>query len=93
MSIISDSTKYSRLAFGLRGFLRGTITLEQSKKAVTKQHRESVHKDFVSVPIDRLIRNNNRIRGLILTGLKFFLLFGIEENPRFLSRLGLRKHR
>ena len=42
MSIISDMVKYSRLAFGLRGFLRGTITLEESKQAITTrlQNRE-----------------------------------------------------
>jgi hypothetical protein len=42
MAIISDLTKYSRLAWGLRDFLRGTITLEQSKQvlAARLQNRE-----------------------------------------------------
>jgi hypothetical protein len=42
MAIISDLIKYSRLAWGLRAFLRGTITLEQSKQALTArlQNRE-----------------------------------------------------
>jgi hypothetical protein len=34
MPIISDAIKYSRFAFGLRDFLRGTISLEQSKEVI-----------------------------------------------------------
>jgi hypothetical protein len=39
MSIISDLVKYSRLAFGLRGFLHGTISLEESKQVITTRLR------------------------------------------------------
>lgn len=39
MSIISDMAKYSQLAFSLRGFLRGTITMEESKQAITERLR------------------------------------------------------
>ena len=35
MSIISDMIKFSRLAFGLRGFVKNTITLEESKQVIT----------------------------------------------------------
>jgi hypothetical protein len=40
MSIISDVVKYSRLAFGLRGFLRSTISLEESKQKITNRLRD-----------------------------------------------------
>ena len=39
MSIISDAVKYSRLVFGLRGFLRSTISLEESKQVITTRLR------------------------------------------------------
>ncbi len=35
MSIISDTVKYWRLAFGLRGFLRSPVSLEESKQVIT----------------------------------------------------------
>jgi hypothetical protein len=40
--ILSDATRYSRLAFDLRDFLRKTITLEQSKQVISQrlQNRE-----------------------------------------------------
>jgi hypothetical protein len=48
MSVISDVIKYSRLAFGLRGFLHGTISLEQSKQVIAArlQNRE---RNFLSL--------------------------------------------
>lgn len=48
MSIISDIVKYSRLAFGLRRFLRGTITLEESKQVITNR-LHSRGKNFLSL--------------------------------------------
>ncbi|MFC1958684.1 hypothetical protein ACFLV6_02060, partial [Chloroflexota bacterium] len=47
-SIISDMIKYSRLAFGLRDFLRNTISLEQSKQVISArlQNRE---RNFLSL--------------------------------------------
>jgi len=48
MSLISDVAKYPRLAWDLRGFLRNTITLEQSKQVLSArlQNRE---KNFLSL--------------------------------------------
>jgi hypothetical protein len=48
MSLISDAIKYSRLALGLRGFLRETITLEESKRVIAERlcNRE---KNFLSL--------------------------------------------
>ncbi len=48
MSIISDMIKYSRLAFSVRGFLRGTVSLEQSKQVIAArfQNRE---RTFLSI--------------------------------------------
>ncbi len=48
MSIISDLVKYSRLAFGLRGFLHGTISLEESKQVITTRLRNR-GKNFLSL--------------------------------------------
>jgi hypothetical protein len=48
MSLISDAIKYSRLAFGLRGFLRGTITLEESKRVIAERLRNR-EKNFLSL--------------------------------------------
>ena len=47
-SIISDMTKYSQPAFGLRDFLRGSISLEQSKQVLSARlsNRE---RDFLSL--------------------------------------------
>jgi hypothetical protein len=48
MSIISDLVKYSRLVFGLRGFLHGTISLEESKQVITTRLRNR-GKNFLSL--------------------------------------------
>jgi hypothetical protein len=40
MAIISDLIKYTRLAWGLRDFLRGTLTLEQSIQIITTRLQE-----------------------------------------------------
>lgn len=48
MSIVSDAIKYSRLAFGLRGFLRSTITLEESKRVIAERLRNR-EKNFLSL--------------------------------------------
>ena len=48
MSLISDAIKYSRLALGLRGFLRGTITLEESKQVIAERLRDR-EKNFLSL--------------------------------------------
>lgn len=40
MSIVSDTAKYARLAWDLRGFLQGTITLEQSKQVISSRLRD-----------------------------------------------------
>jgi hypothetical protein len=48
MSIISDMAKYSRLAFGLRGFLRHTVTLKESKQVIAERLRNR-EKNFLSL--------------------------------------------
>ena len=48
MSIIADLVKYSRLAFGLRDFLRGTITLEESKQRIAERLRDR-EKNFLNL--------------------------------------------
>ena len=48
MSIIADAVKYSRLALGLRGFLRGTITLEESKQRIAERLRDR-EKNFLNL--------------------------------------------
>jgi hypothetical protein len=48
MSLISDAIKYSRLAFGLRGFLRGTVTLEESQRVIAERLRNR-EKNFLSL--------------------------------------------
>ncbi|NQT31631.1 MAG: hypothetical protein HQ588_04780 [Deltaproteobacteria bacterium] len=48
MSIIADLIKYSRLAFGLRGFLHGTVTLEESKRVLAERLRDR-EKNFLSL--------------------------------------------
>ena len=48
MAIISDLIKYSRLAWGLRDFLRGTITLEQSKQVISDRLRNR-ERNFLSL--------------------------------------------
>jgi hypothetical protein len=48
MALAADIIKYSRLALGLRGFLRGTITLEESQRVIAERlrHRE---KNFLNL--------------------------------------------
>jgi len=48
MALISDAIKYSRLALGLRGFLKGTITLEESKQRITERLRDR-EKNFLNL--------------------------------------------
>jgi hypothetical protein len=48
MPIISDAIKYSRLALGLRGFLSGTITLEESKQVIADRLHDR-EKNFLSL--------------------------------------------
>jgi hypothetical protein len=48
MAIISDLIKYSRLAWGLRDFLRGTLTLEQSEQIITTRLQER-DRNFLSL--------------------------------------------
>ncbi|MFQ5924491.1 MAG: hypothetical protein ACE5IE_00645 [Dehalococcoidia bacterium] len=58
MSIISDALKYSRLAFDLRDYLRNTISLEESKRAVSGrlQNRE---RNFLSLVQKGIYENPN----------------------------------
>jgi len=48
MSLISDVVKYPRLAWDLRGFLRNTITLEQSRQALSAR-LQNRGKNFLSL--------------------------------------------
>jgi len=48
MSIFGDLIKYSRLALELRGFLRGTITLEESKQVIAQRLRDR-EKNFLNL--------------------------------------------
>ena len=48
MSIISDLVKYSRLALGLRGFLHGTVTLEESQQRLAERLRNR-EQNFLSL--------------------------------------------
>jgi hypothetical protein len=72
MSLISDAIKYSRLAFGLRGFLRGTITLEESKRVIAErmQNRE---KNFLSLVQKGIYQNSKSpyLKLLQLAGCQF----------------------
>ncbi len=56
MSMISDLVKYSRLAFGLRGFLRGTISLEESKQHLTERLRNR-ERNFLSLTRKAIYQN------------------------------------
>ncbi|MFC1872014.1 hypothetical protein ACFLYF_06440 [Chloroflexota bacterium] len=58
MSITSDAIKYSRLAFGLRSFLRNTISLEESKQVISARlrNRES---NFLSLVQKGIYQNQN----------------------------------
>ncbi len=58
MSIISDMIKYSRLAFGLRHFLRNPISLEESKQVISTrfQNRE---RNFLSLIQKGIYQNPN----------------------------------
>src|SRR4030042_6718467 len=72
MSIISDLVKYSRLAFGLRGFLRSTITLEESKQVITTRLRNR-EKNFLSLVQKGIYQNPKSpyFKLLQLAGCKF----------------------
>ena len=48
MSIVSDIAKYLRLALGLRGFFNSTITMEQSKQAISARLRNR-EKTFLNI--------------------------------------------
>ena len=48
MPIIADLVKYSRLALGLRGYLRGTVTLEESQRVVAERLRNR-QQNFLSL--------------------------------------------
>jgi hypothetical protein len=71
MSIISDLVKYSRLAFGLRGFLHGTISLEESKQVITTRLRHR-GRNFLSLVQKGIYQNPKS------PYLKLFQLAGCE---------------
>jgi len=48
MSIIADAIKYSRLALGLRGFLSGTVTLEESRRRIAERLHDR-EKNFLNL--------------------------------------------
>ena len=48
MSITGDMVKYSRLALGLRGYLRNPLTLEQSQQRIAERLRDR-EKNFLSL--------------------------------------------
>ena len=48
MAIVGDLIKYSRLALGLRGFLRGTITMEESQRVIAERLRDR-ERNFLSL--------------------------------------------
>ena len=48
MPIIADLVKYSRLALGLRGYLRSTVTLEESQRVVAERLRNR-QQNFLSL--------------------------------------------
>ncbi|MFC1979780.1 hypothetical protein ACFLVS_02795 [Chloroflexota bacterium] len=56
MSIIADLIRYSRLAFGLRGFLHGPINLEESHRVIAERLRNR-EKNFLRL-IQRGIYQN-----------------------------------
>ncbi len=56
MPIIADLIKYSRLALGLRGFLHGTITLEESQRVIAERLRNR-EKNFLSLVQKGIYRN------------------------------------
>ncbi|MFC1902532.1 hypothetical protein ACFLX4_00480, partial [Chloroflexota bacterium] len=57
MPILSDIVKYSRLAFGLRDFFRGTITLEQSKQVVSTRLRNR-ERNFLNIVQQGIYQNS-----------------------------------
>jgi len=72
MSIVSDIVKYSRLAFGLRGFLHGTITLEESQRVIAERLRNR-EKNFLSL-VQRGVYQNPKspyLKLLELAGCQF----------------------
>ena len=48
MAIVGDLIKYSRLALELRGFLHGTITMEESQRVIAERLRDR-EKNFLSL--------------------------------------------
>jgi len=67
MSIIADLVKYSRLALGLRGFLKDTVTLEESKQRIAERLRDR-EKNFLSL-VQKGIYKNPKSPFLKLLGL------------------------
>ena len=74
MAIISELIQYTRLAWSLRDFLRGTITLEQSKQVIADRlrNRESNFLSLVQRGIYRYIRHPQHL-GIIVMTLPFTL--------------------
>jgi hypothetical protein len=56
MSVISNAVKYSRFALGIRGFLRGTISLEESKQAIAAALRNR-EKNFLDLVKEAIYQN------------------------------------